>query len=61
MSGKIGFRFWGTGTERATIFKRIAYVQSLYPKLNVTKYVLSQNGYQDFPELLTEIVKRHGP
>ena len=61
VSGKIGFRFWGTGTERATIFKRIAYVQSLYPKLNVTKYVLSQNGYQDFPELLTEIASGTAP
>lgn len=60
-SGNIGFRFWGTGTERATILKRIAYVESLYPNIHVKDYLLSQNGYQDFPQLLTEIASGTAP
>src|SRR5215210_2373283 len=55
VEGAISVRFWGAGGERTAWFERIEYFESRYPNVTVKPQLLTKNGYDEFPALLTQI------
>lgn len=61
VSGEISVRFWGAGIERTAWDNRIKYFSSKYPNVKVNKQLLTKNGYDEFPALLTQIAAGNAP
>jgi multiple sugar transport system substrate-binding protein len=61
VDGTISVRFWGSGGERTAWFKRIDYFKSKYPNVTVKPQLLTKNGYDEFPALLTQIASGNPP
>src|SRR5262245_31276662 len=61
VSGSIDVRYWGAGIERTAWDNRIKYFNSVYPNVKVNKQLLTKNGYDEFPALLTQIAAGNAP
>lgn len=61
VSGEITVRYWGAGIERTAWDNRIKYFSSKYPNVRVNKQLLTKNGYDEFPALLTQIAGGNAP
>jgi ABC-type glycerol-3-phosphate transport system substrate-binding protein len=61
VSGEISVRYWGAGIERTAWDNRIKYFNSRYPNVKVTPQLLTRNGYDEFPALLTQIAAGNPP
>jgi multiple sugar transport system substrate-binding protein len=61
VSGEISVRYWGAGIERTAWDNRIKYFNSKYPNVKVKSQLLTKNGYDEFPALLTQIAAGNAP
>ena len=61
IGGEVSIRYWGVGPERVAWSKRIAYFKSRYPNVKVNEQLLTKNGYEEFPALLTQIAAGNPP
>jgi ABC-type glycerol-3-phosphate transport system substrate-binding protein len=61
VSGEISVRYWGAGIERTAWDNRIKYFNSKYPNVKVNRQLLTKNGYDEFPALLTQIAAGNAP
>jgi ABC-type glycerol-3-phosphate transport system substrate-binding protein len=61
VSGEISVRYWGAGIERTAWDNRIKYFKSKYPNVKVNAQLLTKNGYDEFPALLTQIAAGNAP
>jgi ABC-type glycerol-3-phosphate transport system substrate-binding protein len=61
VAGEIDVRYWGAGIERTAWDNRIKYFNSKYPNVKVNKQLLTKNGYDEFPALLTQIAAGNAP
>jgi len=61
VSGEVSIRYWGVGPERVAWDNRIKYFESRYPNVEVKRQLLTKNGYEEFPALLTQIAAGNAP